>query len=219
MAKELEYEAPGLFDIASWTTVYAAGECASKTFGGHALKVHLDDQTATCCTSGGNICAPTRRLKPSAQRRLILKTYTLKVEFTATFATKADSDAALLQVTGSPARLLVANLIQSKLRVSSNSVMWSGVTVEGFEAEEEQKSTSACDTITNEKAHELCLKAENNKMAVIGGVIGGVVFLAILAKCWHKFKYKKPASAATPDTAVPVQLALAKTVSVHEGTV
>jgi hypothetical protein len=57
MAKELEYEAAGLFDIASWTTVYAAGECASKTFGGHALKVHLDDQTAACCTSSGNICA------------------------------------------------------------------------------------------------------------------------------------------------------------------
>jgi hypothetical protein len=57
MAKELEYEAAGLFDIASWTTVYAAGECASKTFGGYALKVHLDDQTAACCTSGGNVCA------------------------------------------------------------------------------------------------------------------------------------------------------------------
>jgi hypothetical protein len=56
MAKERVYEAPGVFDIASWTTVYAAGECASKTFGGYALKVHLDDQTAACCTSGGNIC-------------------------------------------------------------------------------------------------------------------------------------------------------------------
>jgi hypothetical protein len=49
MAKELEYEAAGLFDIASWTTVNAAGECTSKTFGGHALKVHLDDQTTACC--------------------------------------------------------------------------------------------------------------------------------------------------------------------------
>jgi hypothetical protein len=53
---------------------------------------------------------------------------------------------------------------------------------------------------------------------VIGGVVGGVVFLAILAKCWHKFKYK-PASAAAPDTAVPVQLELAKSASVPDRTV
>jgi hypothetical protein len=136
-------------------------------------------------------------LQPSAQRRLALKTYTLRAEFTATFATKADSDAALLQVTGSPALLLVAASIQSKLRDSSNSVMWSGATVENFEAEEEKESTSACDTITNEKARELCQKAEDNKAAVAGGIVGAVVFLAIVVKCWCKFKFKnKPAPPA-----------------------
>jgi hypothetical protein len=162
----------------------------------------------------------TRRLQPSAHRRLVLKTYTLKVKFTATFATKADGDAALLQVTGSSA---VATLIQSKLRDSPSSGMWSGVTVDNFEAEEESKSV--CDKTTDEKARELCQKAEDSKMAVIGGVVGGVVFLAILAKYWHKSKYAiqtaKATAAAAPDTAVPfavpVQLELAK--SVPESTV
>jgi hypothetical protein len=67
MAKELQYERD-VFDIASWTTVYAAGECASKMSGGYALKVHLDDQTAACCTSGGNVCAapaPTTTAAPT----------------------------------------------------------------------------------------------------------------------------------------------------------
>jgi len=180
-----------------------------------AIKESLSAESVTIDSLAARSIEATRRLQPRAtQRRLVLKTYTLEVKFTATFATKADSDAALLQVTGSSA---VATLIQSELR-GLGLGLWSGVTVDNFEAEEKQESKSVCDKITNEKARELCQKAEDNKMAVIGGVVGGVVFLAILAKCWHKFKYK-PASAAAPDTAVPVQLELAKSVSMPESTV
>jgi hypothetical protein len=62
------------------------------------------------------------------------------------------------------------------------------------------------------------IELEDNKAAVAGGIVGGVVVLAILAKCWHKMKYK-PAAVAQPDTAVPVQLELAKASSVQGSTV
>ena len=63
--------------------------------------------------------------------------------------------------------------------------------------------------ITNEKGRELCKKAEDNKAAVAGGIAGGVVFLAILAKCWHKMKFSNNKPAAEPQ-ATAVQLELAK---------
>ena len=80
----------------------------------------------------------------------------------------------------------------------------------GFEADREEKvAASNCDKITNEKGHELCKKAEDNKAAVAGGIAGGVVFLAILAKCWHKMKFSNNKPAAEPQ-ATAVQLELAK---------
>lgn len=64
IAKELQYERDDLFNISSWTTVYAARSDWScemyphkASHGNFSLKVHLDDQTAACCTSGGNVCA------------------------------------------------------------------------------------------------------------------------------------------------------------------
>ena len=70
-------------------------------------------------------------------------------------------------------------------------------------------AASNCDKITNEKGHELCKKAEDNKAAVAGGIAGGVVFLAILAKCWHKMKFSNNKPAAEPQ-ATAVQLELAR---------
>ena len=64
-------------------------------------------------------------------------------------------------------------------------------------------------------------KAEDNKAAVAGGIAGGVVFLAILTKCWHKMKLTgEPAAPQWPaqdevlqwpePQATAVQLELAK---------
>ena len=58
MAKELVYEslswAPS---FASWASIDCSSVAASVNE--HSFKVHLDDQTAACCTSGGNVCTPT----------------------------------------------------------------------------------------------------------------------------------------------------------------
>jgi hypothetical protein len=47
----------------------------------------------------------------------------------------------------------------------------------------------------------------NNKAAVAGGIVGGIVLLAVVAKCWHKFKYKPAPQSAPPAAGVQLQLA------------
>jgi hypothetical protein len=126
-----------------------------------AVSVTIDSYNSLVPTAGGG-----RRLQPSAvhvavQRRLIA--YTVEVAFTATFATKADSDAALQTVKTADSRATVASSIQMHLRSSSSFP--SGATVIAFKAEEDKGSKSRCDQLSGE-ARELCQKAANNKVGV-----------------------------------------------------
>jgi hypothetical protein len=133
-----------------------------------------------------------RRLQPSAAQRR-LATFKLEVKFTATFATKADSDSALEQLESTNSRANVALSIQASLRGSTAAASFdlSGVRVRDCEAKEKKEKASGCARLSG-TARELCEKAANTKAIVAGGIAAAVVFLAILAKCWHKIKYQAP---------------------------
>jgi hypothetical protein len=159
-----------------------------------AIRTSLSAESVTIDTLVAS--SNSRRLQPSAAQRR-LATYTLEVQFTATFATKVGSDAAVKQVSGS--RAVVASSIQQNLRGSSNAVL-SAATVNDLEAQEKSDSESGCARLSGQ-AREVCEKAAGNTAAVVGGVIGAVVLLAIAAKVWQKMKYQTKQYQEWPDQA------------------